>query len=238
MWSNGRSEAALEAALPAAIEIRRIRNARRLRLRYDDGAGILKLTCPVGTSRKAALAWALDQRDWIAAQLRNALPGQPFESGVSIPLMGEQVRLLWNEAAPRQPQFREGVLTCGGPDSRFSARIQAYLKDLALEVMSRDVSEYAEEAGVSISSVSVGDAASRWGSCSSGGSIRLSWRLILAPPEVRRYVVAHEVAHRAHLNHGPAFKALEAQLFGPGLSEAKAALRRLGPGLRRVGRGR
>src|SRR5690242_16549388 len=138
MWSNGRSEAALEAALPAAIEIRRIRNARRLRLRYDDGAGILKLTCPVRTSRKAALAWALDQRDWIDAQLRNALPGRPFESGVSIPLMGEQVRLLWSEAAPRQPYSREGVLSCGGPHQRFSARILAYLKDLAREVMSRD----------------------------------------------------------------------------------------------------
>src|SRR5690349_5159826 len=95
MWSNGRSEAALEAALPAPVEIRRIRSARRLRLRYDDSAGVLKLTCPARTSRKAALAWALDQRDWIDAQLRNAVPAQPFESGAVIPLMGQEVRLLW-----------------------------------------------------------------------------------------------------------------------------------------------
>jgi len=59
--------------------------------------------------------------------------------------------------------------------------------------------------------------------------------LILAPPEVRRHVVSHEVAHLVHLNHGPEFKALEARLFGPGLSEAKAALRRVGPRLRRLG---
>jgi predicted metal-dependent hydrolase len=55
---------------------------------------------------------------------------------------------------------------------------------------------------------------------------------------VRRYVVAHEVAHLRHLDHGGRFKALEAQLYGPGLSEAKALLRRLGPRLRRVGRRR
>ena len=103
--------------------------------------------------------------------------------------------------------------------------------------MSADVAEFAAFAGVSAGPVSVGDAGTRWGSCSSLGSIRLNWRLIFAEPNVRRYVVAHEVAHLVHLNHGPKFKALEAQLFGPGLAEAKAALRRISPRLRRIGRG-
>jgi len=103
--------------------------------------------------------------------------------------------------------------------------------------MSDDVAEFAARAGVTVESVAVGDAASRWGSCSSEGRIRLSWRLILASPNVRRYVVAHEVAHLRHMNHGPEFKAFEARLFGPGVAEAKAQLRRLGPRLRRVGRG-
>ena len=64
------------------------------------------------------------------------------------------------------------------------------------------------------------------------------WRLILAPPQARRFVVAHEVAHLVHLNHGRDFKALERQLYGPGLAEAQALLRRVGPRLKRVGRGR
>jgi len=58
MWSSGRSEASLEASFPVPIEIRTIRNARRLRLRFDDGSGTLKLTCPPRTSRRKALAWA------------------------------------------------------------------------------------------------------------------------------------------------------------------------------------
>ena len=87
-------------------------------------------------------------------------------------------------------------------------------------------------------SVSVGDAGTRWGSCSSQGRIRLSWRLILAPPEVRRYVVAHEVAHLVHLDHGARIQGAGGAAFGPGLAEAKAALRRVGPRLRRVGRRR
>ena len=104
--------------------------------------------------------------------------------------------------------------------------------------MSGEIADYAAAAGATARSVSVGDAGTRWGSCSSQGRIRLSWRLILAPPAVRRYVVAHEVAHLIHLDHSARFKALEARLYGPSVAEAKAQLRRLGPRLKRIGRRR
>ena len=68
--------------------------------------------------------------------------------------------------------------------------------------------------------------ASRWGSCSASGAIRYNWRLILAPPHLLRWVVAHEVAHRRHMNHGPAFQALEAELYGGDVAAARAELRR------------
>ena len=84
MWSSARSEAALEAGLPVPIEIRPIRGARRLRLRFDDASGRLKLTCPLRTSRRSALAWALDQREWIDAQLERVLPAEPFAAGAKI----------------------------------------------------------------------------------------------------------------------------------------------------------
>lgn len=240
MWSTARSdsapEAALEAALPLPIQIRPLRNARRLRLRFDEASNTLKLTCPWRTSRRAALAWALDQRDWIDAQLARSEPGEPFAADAVIPIEGEPVRIAWSENWPRTPRLAELELRCGGPAAGLARRIELFLKRRAVEVMSGEVAQYAAAAGVSARSVSVGDASSRWGSCSSQGRIRLSWRLILAPPAVRRYVVAHEVAHLVHLNHGPEFKALEARLFGPGLAAARAALRDEGPRLRRIGR--
>jgi predicted metal-dependent hydrolase len=236
MWSSARSEAALEAALPVPIDIRPMRNARRLRLRFDEASGTLKLTCPWRTSRRSALAWALDQRDWIDAQLARAEPGEPFEPGATIPLEGQAVRLVWNPNARRTPLLADGELCCGGPREGFERRIELFIKRRALDVMSHEVADYAAAAGMTAKSVSVGDAGTRWGSCSSQGRIRLSWRLILAPPVVRRYVVAHEVAHLVHLDHSAKFKALEARLYGPGLGEAKALLRRAGPRLKRIGR--
>jgi predicted metal-dependent hydrolase len=236
MWSNGRSEA-LEAGLPLPLEIRSVRGARRLRLRFDDRSATLKLTCPPRTSRRAAVAWVLDQRDWIDAQVARALPAEPFVPGGLIPIEGEDVRLVWAEGEPRTPRLAMGELRCGGPPGGFARRIERFLKARALDVMTAEAKDYAALAGAAVASVSIGDAATRWGSCSSAGSIRLSWRLILMPPNARRFVVAHEVAHLRHLNHGPEFKALEALLFGTGLAEAKTALRRLGPRVRRVGRG-
>jgi predicted metal-dependent hydrolase len=238
MWSSARSEAALEAALPLPVEIRPLRSARRLRLRFDEASGTLKLTCPWRTSRRAALAWALDQRDWIETQVARAEPGEPFEPGATIPLEGEEVRLVWDPAVPRSPALRDSELRCGGPEEGFGRRIELFLKRRALDTMSREVADYAAAAGATVRSVTVGDAGTRWGSCSSQGKIRLSWRLILAPPAVRRFVVAHEVAHLRHLDHGARFKELEARLYGPGLAEAKALLRRAGPRLKRIGRRR
>jgi predicted metal-dependent hydrolase len=237
MWLSVRSEAALESALPVPVVVHRLKTAKRLRLRFDETTGTLKLTCPWRASRRAALAWALDQRQWIDAQLARAKPGEPFAPGAVIPVEGRDVRLMWDSAAPRTPVMSGSILRCGGPESGFARRIERFLKHRALETMASEVGVYAAAGGVNATGVSVGDAASRWGSCSSRGAIRLSWRLILAPPAVRRFVVAHEVAHLAHLDHSPRFKALEARLYGPGLVEAKAELRRIGPRLRRIGRG-
>jgi len=236
MWSSGRSEAQLEAGLAIPIEIRRLKSARRLRLRFDEAAGTLKLTCPWRTSRRAALAWALDQRDWIDAQLARAQPPEPFVARASIPLEGREVRIAWREDWPRTPQLVDDELRCGGPEEALARRVEAFLKRRARDTLSSDIAEFASAAGVVPASLTIGDASSRWGSCSSQRRIRMSWRLILAPPNVRRYVAAHEVAHLVHLNHGAEFRALEARLFGPGIGEARSELRRIGPRLRRIGR--
>ena len=129
-----------------------------------------------------------------------------------------------------------GELVCGGPLEGFGRRIELFLKRRALDVLSRETAEIADAGGLTVRSVTVGDADTRWGSCTSEGRIRYSWRLILAPPEARRYVVAHEVAHLKHLNHGPAFKAFERELFGGNPEPAKLLLRRVGSRLKRIGR--
>lgn len=224
--------------LPLPVEIRGIRGAKRLRLRLDEKSGLLKLTGPLRMNRKAALDWAAEQGQWVRKQLSARLPDEPFVPGARIPLEGREVELAWDERAARTPRLDGERLIIGGPQVGFARRIELFLRRRALETLSLETTEFAARAGVTVRSVTVGDADTRWGSCSSSGRIRYSWRLILAPPPARRYVVAHEVAHMRHLNHGPQFRALERELFGDGVEPARLLLRRVGSRLKRIGRGR
>src|SRR5438477_712059 len=158
MWSSARSEAALEAALPVAIEIRPLRTAKRLRLRFDETSGMLRLTCPWRTNRRAALAWALDQRGWIEAQLARTEPAELFEAGATIPLEGREVLIVWDALAPRTPVFRESKLCVGGPETGLARRVELFLKRRALETMSGEVAEFCAAAGVIAASVGIGAA--------------------------------------------------------------------------------
>lgn len=65
--------------------------------------------------------------------------------------------------------------------------------------------ELAAVHGVTVQRVSIRNQRSRWGACSSRGSITLNWRLILVPPFVREYVMIHELMHRRELNHSKRF---------------------------------
>ena len=238
MSSNARSDGlARHPDLPLPVDIRPMRSARRMRLRLDEKRNVLKLTCPARTSRRAALDWAATNRGWVEAQMASLLPPRPFVPGARIPLEGVEVQLEWSEEAPRAPILVDGVLRCGGPRESFAARIERFLKSRARAVLSVETSSLAAQLGMSPSVVAVGDADTRWGSCSARRRIRYSWRLILAPPEARRYVVAHEAAHLKHMNHGPAFKALERELFGGDPRPARDLLRAVGPVLRTIGRG-
>ena len=222
-------------SLPVPVELRRIRNARRLRLRYDERRQVLKLTCPPRTSPRQALAWAAEQRSWIDAQIAAAGGAEPFVPDAVIPLEGAEVQLCWRPEASRLPFLENGQLVCGGPETGFARRIETFLKKRALDILSAETAEHARKAGLAVRSVSIGDADTRWGSCSSEGRIRYNWRLILAPPAARRFVVAHEVAHLRHLNHGAEFKTLESALFDGDVAAARNLLRRVGPRLKRFG---
>jgi predicted metal-dependent hydrolase len=86
----------------------------------------------------------------------------------------------------------------------------------------------------SLGRITLRDTRTRWGSCSHRGDLNFSWRLVFAPRPVLDYVVAHEVAHLAHLDHSPAFWRLcDALTEEPGWT--KAWLKRNGQALLRYG---
>lgn len=236
MSSNGRSEPLSLPGLPWPVELRVHPRARRLRLRLDENARRLVLTCPRRASRRAALDWVAGQSAWVERQVARVEPGEPLVCGGVIPFEDGELTIRHDPRGPRRPLIDGKVLRCGGPAEMVGKRVERFLRDRARDRLSLETRAIAEIAGVTVRSVAVGDAVSRWGSCSASGAIRYNWRLILAPESVLRWVVAHEVAHRVHMDHGAAFHALEARLYGGDVAAARAELRRLGPRLKRIGR--
>jgi predicted metal-dependent hydrolase len=207
-----------------------------MRLRVDRRTGEVVLTIPRRASRRQALAWADDHRDWIEAQLAHVAPVTPLIAGAVLPLYDRPHLIDWSPQRPRTPRLEEGRLTVGGPVEGLEARLLRWLRRHALDRLAAETAEFAARAGVGVTRVGVGDPLSRWGSCSARGGIRYSWRLILAPDWVRRATVAHEVAHRVHMNHGPDFHRLVERLLGVDPKPARLWLRRHGPLLHRIGR--
>jgi predicted metal-dependent hydrolase len=209
--------------------------ARAMRLRVDRRTGEVVLTIPKRASRRQALAWADGQRDWIEARLAEVAPAIRLVPGASLPLYGRPHGIDWSPDRPRTPRLEEARLVIGGPAEGLEARLLRWLRRHARDLLAAETAELADRAGVKVNRVGIGDPLSRWGSCSASGGIRYSWRLVLAPDWVRRATVAHEVAHRVHMNHGPDFHRLVERLLGTDPKPARLWLRSHGPALHRVG---
>lgn len=218
------------------IEIVRHPRARRAKLSIDPASGRARLVLPPRAPLKSALAWAESKAGWLAEQ-RAALPSpRPFADGATICVADEELRIVWTPGV-RRTVLRDGTtLNVSGPIETLPRRVEAWLRRAALDLLSRETGEFVAKAGVTVAKVAIGDPTGRWGSCASSGTIRYSWRLILAPGWVRRATVAHEVAHRVHMNHGPDFHALVAALLGSDPAPARVWLRQHGAGLHWVGR--
>jgi len=217
-------------------EVVRHPTARTVRLRLCPASGRVRLTVPRRAGMAAAIAWANGKRDWIAEQ-RARLPAAVPLAGGTILRVADRDLLIVREEGRRRAVVLDGDrLLVAGPADTVARRVEAWLKRAALDLLTAETAEFAAKAEVVVAAVKVGDPLGRWGSCAASGTIRYSWRLLLSPGRVRRATVAHEVAHRVHMNHGPAFHALTAALLGEDPAPARSWLRDHGAALHRIGR--
>lgn len=189
-----------------SLTIRRSDRARRLRMRMLPAIG-LEVVVPHNVSDDDALAFVRREAVWVLRHVERAapLPQQLAPAdGVTIPYLGAALPLRMIAAGP--VALVDGALSVpasGGLDAIerwYRGEARRLGKDLAIA--------RAAELGVSFGRLAIKDTSSRWGSCSTKGNINLSWRLVMAPPEIFDYVVAHEVAHLREMNHSPRFWSL------------------------------
>jgi predicted metal-dependent hydrolase len=218
------------------VRVRRHAGARRISLRVGGVDGQISLTLPPRAALSQAIAFAHSREGWLRAALarrpRNSRPA----AGLALPVLGVAHVIL---APPGRGAARlgEGQLILPGPPETVPQRAASFLRVLARDRLVQACDHHATRLGRRFRAIALRDTRARWGSCAADGTLRFSWRLAMAPPEVLDYVAAHEVAHLAQMNHSPAFWAEVARLK-PGWQAQRAWLRTHGAELQRWDFGR
>ena len=203
----------LQLGAPLAIRVNP--RARRMSLRVDAATRTVELVLPRGTAAEQGVRFVASHRGWIAARL-DALPAPVrFEDGAVVPVFGAPHRIRHHADREAPPvAIGNGEIRVRGDSAFVARRIRDHLVRLAAREFSLRARAFAGNIEKHVARVTVRDTKSRWGSCSSTGNLSFSWRLVFAPEAVIDYVVAHEVAHLAEMNHGPRFWRIVAALVG------------------------
>jgi predicted metal-dependent hydrolase len=213
--------------------------ARRLSIRIDARAGEAVLIAPSERKLGEVVAFARTKTAWIRERLADRPLGTPLAPGATLALFGKPVRLTatGGAGAARLTEDPDGpVIVSGGEGEAYARRVENLFKRVARDTLQTRTDVHLRTLGQRPVRMSIADPKSRWGSCSPHNrSIRYSWRVVMAPPEVIDYLAAHEVAHLVHADHSPAYWSVVQRLVGDHRPHRKW-LRDNGPALHAVGR--
>ena len=225
------------------VKLKRVGSARRFTLRVRTATLDAVLTMPARGSLRAARAFAERHAEWIGTRLDRLPDRIPLQAGSVVPLRGVPIPIVhrqalraaaWLDTTEGPDSLCGAVLCVTGTAEQQRRRVLDFLRREARRDLEAAVARYTAAVGKPATAITLRDTRSRWGSCTSGGALNFSWRLVMAPPEVLDYLAAHEVAHLVHMNHSPAYWALAAHL-APHLPTAEAWLKAHGASLHRYG---
>jgi predicted metal-dependent hydrolase len=166
-----------------------------------------------------------EKADWIARKLVEMQERQQqlgaarivWADGVVLPYLGDQLKVVLDSSSTlkkNSAQFEPSdagthTLRLGLPlnaePQQIRDAVQAWLMRQAKALFVERLNHYAPQLGVQWQRVSLSSAATRWGSASANGAIRLNWRLVHHKRDVIDYVVAHELSHLRVMDHSPRF---------------------------------
>jgi predicted metal-dependent hydrolase len=212
--------------------VRISRRARRLSMRVFPG-GRVEVVVPPGVGIPAIERFVSQHRDWAerrAHEFALLVPdaGQRRPASVELALPGRRWEVDYQSGTRTSIAERgDGMLrvrTANGTDPQVSQALLRWLAGVATRELGARLDQTAGEIGIGYSRMHLRRQRTRWGSCSSAGTISLNVCLMFQSPAVVRYLMVHELCHRVHMNHSkrywqlvesfePHCRALDAELL-------------------------
>ena len=228
--NNAERQIKLSGQPEITVLLRPSLRASRLSLRISRLKGQVTLSLPMSCPMVQAENFILEKESWIREHLADLPLATQVGFDRQVPFAGRTLTIC--PGSGRQVEWKGDLLLVPGGRSLVPARVKAFLKLQARLALYEAVDDYAKRLRQSYGRLTLRDTTSRWGSCSTQRNLNFSWRLIMAPPEVLRYVAAHEVAHLEQMNHSATFWALVEHIF-PGHQAQRDWLKRHGEELHR-----
>ena len=190
----------------------------------------IHISKPWLVSENAAIKFLVSKQKWIECIFQKCPDKVVLKSGDKIEFLGRVVELV-HVPTMRSNKLDGDKMLVGGAPEMFERRVRDVIKAEFLVELKNIIRTTPRDLWPQ--RIALRDTTSRWGSCSSSGTMSFSWRLAFAPYEVMRYVVMHELAHKKHMNHSPEFWATVRELYGFGVERAKRWLAQNGAELHR-----
>ena len=214
------------------IVISRKNNIRRLSLKVCRITGKISINAPKFLSESEIYRFFYLNRNWIQKQINQCLVPKIVKEGLLVPVEGNLYEIVVKKSCSKVKFLENNQICIPKNISNIGKELQTFLLEYCKSVMIPIILKKSNLIQKKIKKISFKDTKSRWGSCSSTGSIMLNWRLIMVPPSVYKYVIIHELAHLVHMNHGPLFWKLVQEL-SPNYSNDKEWLKKNGGEIRR-----
>lgn len=233
-------EERLHVVAGRSLPLRIVENgrARRLTLRIDSGGRGLRITVPPGLARREVERFLNTHQGWLEQRLATVPKRPNVRAGIKLPLRGVP-HLIVHEPVTRgtvevSRDAAGKILIVHGDRRHLKRRVADFLKREARKDIAKLVEKHAAAVGRNAKTIRIKDTSSRWGSCTADGVLSFSWRIMMAPPPIINYLVAHEVAHLKEMNHGPKFWRLCEKLC-PDTERCRSWLKRNGGALQAIG---
>jgi predicted metal-dependent hydrolase len=203
-----------------AWNVRISRRARRMSMRVFPG-GRVEVVVPPGAGVPAIERFVARHREWAEKRSRELLNLAPRAADrqpqrIEMALLdrhwdveyvpGRRIRAV--EAVPGLLRVQAPSLT----DRHASQALVPWLIKTAQPALRERLDALSAEVDIDFARMSLRRQRTRWGSCSTRGTISLNVCLVFQRPEVVRYLMIHELSHRRHMNHSRRFWALVASL--------------------------
>lgn len=175
--------------------------SRRKTLSVTVREGKVTVRAPYGVSEKQIEKFLFDKRGWIAEKLSLheksvSRFGRVRNYGVVLDA-GREVPAAFG--CPRNAESQDGFVF------KTVQSVRSYFIRTRGWILTETVHDFARKIGLTPENVKLCDSKAKWGSCDAARVIKLNWRLLMLPVELRDYVVVHELCHLKEMNHSPAF---------------------------------